>query len=193
MTQALGIAGGIVSAVGHQLAAEQSAKIMEANAAAAKKDAEYARLAAAVDAEYIQEEGRAAQGRARAIVAGQGAETTSGSPLAGILDMVGKSRRAVMRRQFVGEVEAAKFLTEAEFFKTKASSARIMGAINSFASVLGGASVGGYDTSGRSTGGFRSESAYQQQRAGERADYSGSDSGSFSSGGDWDSGAGGAL
>lgn len=170
--------GSSISAAGQLVAAEASAQMEEANAEVAERDAAYARLAGQVEAEYIIEEGRAARGSARAIAAAQGASTTEGSPMIALMDMAAKERRAVLRTQYSHEVEATKYLTEAAFYKQRAFNIRLTGAISALGTALGGSGVQYGDSGSRASGGRNtfnrgsSESAYQNQRAGERADYS---------------------
>ncbi len=141
MTSVLGIAGGVVAAGGHIVAGQQAAGIEQANAKAAEQDAEQARLAAAVDIESIEAAGEQARATMRATAAAQGSRADEGSPLTLLMEGARAERKVVLRRRYIGELEATKFLTEAAFAKKRASQIKTISAINAVSSALSGAAV----------------------------------------------------
>lgn len=180
MTSYLGVVGNAVAGIGVMIQAEQEAQILEANAKSARDDARLAVLAASVRMEDIHREADRFKGTQAAVAAANGVVSTEGSALGLILKTEGEAQRAALREQFSGEVEAAKFISEANIYKRQARNTRITGMIQSIATTLSGANFthgsgagprGGaagrsaFDTGGESTG-------FAAQRAGERADYS---------------------
>ncbi len=180
MTSWLGVAGNIIGAVGVLYQSESEAQILEWNAQAARQDAQLAVLSASVRVEEIRKDGAAVKGAQSAIAAANGLVSTKGSALALLVKSAGEVEKASQRTMFEGEVQAAKFITEANIYKRQAENTRLTGYIQAVSLALsssvwqrGATSAGprqsqnvGFNEFSSSSG--RTESPYQQQRAGER-------------------------
>lgn len=198
MTSYVGLIGNAVAGAGVWIQSMQEAEILEANAESARNDARMAVLAASVRVEEIRRDAHSFKGTQAAVAAANGLVSTEGSAVALIVKTAGSAERASQREMFAGEVEAAKFITEANIYKRQARNTLITGAIQAIATTLSGntfqrgGSAGPRQSSGASAfdsgGSFdrgSSESAYQSYRSGERADYgtSSSDDGGLSGAG----------
>jgi len=180
LTNYLGVIGNAVSGAGVLIQSEQEAQILETNAESARQDARLAVLAASVRAENIYREAGEFKGTQAATAAANGLVSTEGSALGLIVKTAGAAERASQREKFAGEVQAAKFITEANIYKRQALNTRITGAVQALATTLSGTTFqrgagAGPRQSSFDTGSFSrgsSESAFQQQRAGERQDFS---------------------
>ena len=192
MTSYIGVIGNAVAGAGVLIQMEQDRQMALVNAESARQDATMAVLSASVRVEEIRRDAGEFKGTQAATAAANGLVSTEGSALALMVKTAGAAERASQREMFAGEVEAAKFITEANIYKREADNIQIRGAIQALATTLSGATFdrGGAQprqSAGRSTlgsGSFNrgsSESAYQAQRSGERQDYR--DSGSV--GDDW--------
>jgi NADH dehydrogenase/NADH:ubiquinone oxidoreductase subunit G len=169
MTNYLGVIGNAVAGAGVLIQSEQEAQILEANAESARNDARLAVLAASVRSEEIFRDATSFKGTQAAVAAANGVVSTKGSALGLIVKTAGAAERASQREKFAGEVEAAKFITEANIYKRQALNTRITGAVQALATTLSGttfqrgANAGprqhttyrgsqGFDSSGFSTG-----------------------------------------
>jgi hypothetical protein len=181
MTNYLGVIGNAVAGAGVLIQSEQEAQIQEVNAESARNDARMAVLAASVRVEDIRRDADSFKGTQAAVAAANGVVSTEGSALRLIVKTAGTAERASQREMFAGEVEAAKFITEANIYKRQAHNTRITGAVQALATTLSGTTFqrgggtgarqgAGRDSMGGSTG--RTESAFQQQRSGERESQS---------------------
>ncbi len=175
MTSYIGVIGNVVASVGVMVQAEQEAQILEANAKSARQDARLAVLSASVRAEEVRRDADIFKGTQSATAAANGLVSTEGSPLLLLMRTAGEAERAAQREMFTGEVQAAKFITEANIYKRQAQNVRITGAIQAAATALSGNTFQHGSSQPRQSGSFsfnRSESAFQAQRAGERGNFS---------------------
>lgn len=138
MTSYLGVIGNAVAGIGVMIQAEQEAQILEANAFSARNDARLAVLAASVRGEDIHREAEQFKGTQTAISAANGLVSTEGSNLQLILKTEGDAQRAALREQYSGEVQAAKYISEANIYRRQARNTRITGMIQSIATTLSG-------------------------------------------------------
>jgi len=170
LTNYLGVIGNAVAGAGVLIQSEQDAQILETNAESARQDARLAVLAASVRVENIHREAGEFKGTQAATAAANGLVSTEGSAVALIVKTAGAAERASQREMFAGEVEAARFITEANIYKRQALNTRITGAVQALATTLSGttfqrgANTGprqssfnfrgsqGFDSSGFSTG-----------------------------------------
>lgn len=184
MTSYVGLIGNAVAGAGVWIQAMQEAEILDANAKSAREDARLAVLAASVRVEDIRRDAGEFKGTQAAVAAANGLVSTEGSAVALIVKTAGEAERASQREMFAGEVQAAKFITEANIYKRQARNTLITGAIQSVATTLSGAtfqrggSTGPRQSEGRSAfdRSFQSgasEQSYQDYRSGERQDFSG--------------------
>lgn len=184
MTSYVGLIGNAVAGAGVWIQSMQEAEILEANAESARNDARMAVLAASVRVEEIHRDANEFKGTQQAMAAANGLVSTEGSAVALIIKTAGAAERASQREMFAGEVEAAKFITEANIYKRQARNTLLTGAIQAIATTLSGntfqrgGSTGPRQSEGRSSfdRSFQSgasESSYQSYRSGERGDYSG--------------------
>lgn len=174
--------GGAISSAGTLVAGEQQARLYEANAKVARRDAQMARDAAGARANDIIRESNRFKASQRAQAAAQGAVTTEGSPLGLMMDTARESRRAVSRTLYAGAVEAARNIFTARVFETTAENTRIVSYISAVAQIFGGSAVqpaqpvipqqqpGGSQFYDRTYG---MSQDYINYRAGERRDYTG--------------------
>jgi NADH dehydrogenase/NADH:ubiquinone oxidoreductase subunit G len=178
MTNYLGVIGNAVAGAGVLIQSEQEAQIQEVNAESARNDARMAVLAASVRVEDIRRDADSFKGTQAAVAAANGVVSTKGSALGLIVKTAGTAERASQREMFAGEVEAAKFITEANIYKRQAHNTRITGAVQALATTLSGTTfqrgsgAGARQSEGRGSfdrGGGSSESAYQSYRSGERS------------------------
>ena len=188
MTNYIGIIGNVVAGAGFLIQSEQEAQILEANAESARNDARLAVLAASVRVDEIRRDAASFKGTQAAVAAANGLVSTKGSALGLIVKTAGAAERASQREMFAGEVEAAKFITEANIYKRQAHNTRITGAVQALATTLSGATFERGAQAPRQSAGRSSfdrgssESAYQSYRTGERGDYGGGQTASNSSG-----------
>lgn len=138
MTSYLGVIGNAVASIGVMMQAEQEAQILEANAFSARNDARLSVLAASVRGEDIHREADQFKSTQAAVSAANGLVSTEGSNLQLILKTEGDAQRAALREQFSGEVEAARYISEANIYKRQARNTRITGMIQSVATALSG-------------------------------------------------------
>lgn len=179
MTSYIGVIGNAVAGAGVWIQTMQEAEILEANAKSARNDARMAVLAASVRVEEIRREAGEFKGTQSAVAAANGIVSTHGSALELIVKTAGAAERASQREMFAGEVEAAKFITEANIYKRQARNTLITGAIQSVATTLSGAtfqrggSTGPRASSGRSSfdiGGTGQNTGFVQGNQGKQSE-----------------------
>lgn len=138
MTSYVGLIGNAVAGAGVWIQSMQEAEILEANAMSARHDARLAVLAASVRVEDIRRDADQFKGTQAATAAANGVVSTEGSAVALQIKTMGSAERASQREMFAGEVQAAKFITEANMYKRQAQNTLITGAIQAVATTLSG-------------------------------------------------------
>ena len=138
MSSYLGMIGNFVAGAGVLIQMEQDRQIALSNAEAARQDARLAVLAASVRSEEIFRDAASFKGTQAAVAAANGVVSTKGSALGLIVKTAGAAERASQREKFAGEVEAAKFITEANYYKREADNIQIRGAVQALATSLSG-------------------------------------------------------
>lgn len=147
---ALGLIGGLVSAVGSMAAGAAQANAANAQASAYQRQAQAERIQAAYNADRQRDKSIKLLSSQRASYLAAGVSVSSGSPLDIIADTTRETEMDVAAIKFNGEIKAQNFEAQAAAMRAKADAAEQGGMIGAIAPVIkgfsgsfGGGSFGG--------------------------------------------------
>lgn len=136
MAMALGILGGVVSAVGSLASASAQANAAKFNAAVARDNRLAVLDQTSAEVEDKRKKNRQLLGAMRAAYGANGLEM-SGSPLDVVSDTTAEMEYDVAKMRYVGKMKAVGYANQAKLFDMEAKSAKTAGFIGAASGLLG--------------------------------------------------------
>ena len=149
MCMALGMIGGVISAIGSVAAGQAQASVAEYNAKVASLNAAAAYREGLAQAGATRDQFTDVAGQQRASLAKAGVDINSGTSAILGLETKRREETAAAVDIWRGATEQTKYLNQAGAYKAEASAARLSGMIGGFTSLIGGMSGFGQQGAGK--------------------------------------------